>query len=593
MCGIAGILTSEAWTSLHSDTLVRMGQALTHRGPDDAGVWIDETGEAGFAHTRLSILDLSAAGHQPMHSKNSQLTITFNGEIYNFKELRSELESLGESLVTESDTEVLLSLYARHGASMVSKLRGMFAFCIWDRKERKAFFARDPFGIKPVYIAELQQTLVFASELRALRKSGLVSPHLNASAVALYFETGSVPEPLTLLRDVTMLPAGTWMEWCDGKTTSQTYWQPRFHEGPLSSDPVETTREAILDSLRAHFVSDVPVGIFLSAGIDSTVLVALSKKLGVENLSTFSVGSADPDLDESQVAEKTASHFNTHHITANIEEFPADSLIEAFLQKVDQPTIDGLNTYMVSALAKEHGLKVVLSGLGADEIFGGYPSFQRVPHLTTLGRLLRAIPSFAEHAGAYVETRSSSPKLRRLGSFLQRPVTIASSTLALRSLFSRREALLLAQRYTDRSADETVQPAAMELNASHPEDQISEWELTRYMRNQLLRDSDVMSMAHSLELRVPFVDRNLFEAVASLPHEVRIQRGKKLLTDAVPELPTWVLNKTKRGFVLPFDRWLQAEHRAALSKLATTLPNNNSTWHQLWSIFVFERWLVS
>jgi asparagine synthase (glutamine-hydrolysing) len=591
MCGIAGILTSTDWTESNSEAIARLCRALKHRGPDDFGIWIDEAAGVGLAHTRLSILDLSPAGHQPMRSQEGRFTITFNGEIYNFRELRAELEKLGDSFHTGSDTEVLLRLYERYGSSMLSKLRGMFAFCIWDQKEHRGFLARDPFGVKPLYFSDACGTLAFASELRALRSSGLISSAINNEAAEAFFETGSVPEPMTLLKGATMLEAGTWMEWHQGKVSKHGYWSPHFDQPKDHQDPVAVTRAALIDSVRAHFVSDVPVGIFLSGGIDSTALVALAREIGISNLSTFSVGSSDPILDESNLAKQTASHFKSNHIEAKIEDLSAQSMLGGFLKSIDQPTIDGLNTYIVSSLANRNGMKVVLSGLGADEIFGGYPSFQKVPQLAAFAKLIHTLPPAARLAGRILETQAPTSKLRRMGSYLQKSPTISNTTGAIRSLFSRHEAVVLSSRYQPESNGSKTHTTLEGMVSLDPNDQISEWELTRYMRNQLLRDSDVMSMAHGLELRVPFVDKNLFENVSQIRPSTRLHRGKKLLLDAVPEIPEWVLNQPKKGFVLPFDRWLFEEHRTKFSKLAKEMPSKSPTWHQIWAVFIFEHWL--
>jgi asparagine synthase (glutamine-hydrolysing) len=594
MCGIAGIISSSSWTDRYSAALRAMQSSLAHRGPDDQGIWTHPTSGAGLTHTRLAILDLSPAGHQPMLSSDERYIITFNGEIYNFRELRSECEAKGLIFRTHTDTEVLLHLYATQGASMVTRLRGMFAFCIWDQQERTAFLARDPLGIKPLFYSNLKGELAFASELRAIRNSGLVSSQLDGEAITLFLETGSVPEPLTLLSDVRCLEAGHSLTWVAGHIESNQYWQPQIPETTVNPDAVLLTRNALLDSMQAHFVSDVPVGVFLSGGIDSTALVALARELGQHDLQTFSIGVDDPSLDESSIARKTAAHFGTQHhewlITGDI----GASNFAAFLEQMDQPSIDGFNTFTVSSFAREHGMKVVLSGLGGDELFGGYPSFQRVPKLARLSRRIHAIPGAAPALGALLTRFAPQPKWRRLGSFLQKPATVANAYRTFRGIFSPAEARQLACHYTLSSKPQSSSPTTPPGQSRFPtvEDTVSVLELTTYMRNQLLKDSDVMSMAHGLEVRVPFVDRVLLDTLFRLPSSQRIQPGKKLLLQAVPEVPEWVANQPKRGFMFPYEKWLEASWGDSFLTATKSIPFANPTWYQRWAVFMLDHWLA-
>lgn len=592
MCGIAGIIGERPGLALE-ERLNALNGHLRHRGPDDAGLWISPEGLAGLAHTRLSILDLSASGHQPMTSPDGRLVITFNGEIFNFRELREELEREGVVFRSHSDTEVLLHLYQRHGAAMLPKLRGMFAFCIWDECERSAFLARDPLGIKPLYhSSRADGSLVFASELKALRRAGLVSSGIDPAALTAYFETGSVPEPLTLLQGARCLEAGHWLRWQGGKIEKTCYWKPRFEAGTeLADDASGAVRDALLDSVRHHFVSDVPVGIFLSGGIDSTALVALARETGVRDLETFSIGVNDARLDESSVAKATAGIFGTRHHEFRLGDEAAEAAFSEFLQCGDQPSIDGFNTFIVSRFARQRGVKVVLSGLGGDELFGGYPSFVQVPRLARLNRMLHAVPGLAPFIGSRMEHRGTSPRVRRLGGMLRRPPGMAGAYRALRSVFSPRIARLLAARIAPEAAAMRADFDAYPLEAHNELDQVSELEITRYMRNQLLKDSDVMSMAHGLELRVPFVDSHLFEKAARIPASQRLRPGKKMLLEAVPEIPAQVAAAPKRGFVFPFEKWLQGSRGGEFTRMTASLPARNPTWYQRWCVFVLERWL--
>ena len=589
MCGIAGILNptvpGEAATALP-----RMLAALRHRGPDDQGMFRSPSGHAALAHARLSILDLSPAGHQPMSTPDGRFTVVFNGELYNFQELRQPLLERGIQFHSNSDTEVLLRAYEAYGPACVEQLRGMFAFALWDEREQSCLLARDPFGIKPLYIAESAGRLVFASEVRALLASGLVSRDIDPRGLHGYFRTGSVPEPLTLLKGVRCLEAGHTAVWRAGRLETRRYWSLRFTPTPVpEADAVRDTRRALLDSVEHHFISDVPVGVFLSGGIDSTALVALARTVGRKDLHTYSITFPGLAADEGGLARRTAEHFGTRH-----EEWPLDAtagreLFGQFLSSMDQPSIDGLNTFTVSKFARDKGMKVVLSGLGGDELFGGYPSFRKVPRLAQLNRLLRWTGPVRAGARAVLQC-ASRPPLRRLGEMLGQPARLDTAYAAFRGTFTDAEATALTRHYTGEEVAADFSHDELPTDPT-PEDAVSRLELTRYMRNQLLRDSDVMSMAHGLELRVPFLDLPLLDAVARVPAAIRLRAGKQLLLQAVPEVPAWIANQPKRGFMFPFDQWLGTEWREVFGALDRTCPVRTQTWYRKWAVFVFERWL--
>ena len=585
MCGIAGIFSLQHSSDELKEAAARMEQSLVHRGPDDRGLWQSSCHQATMAHRRLSILDLSHGAAQPMTTPDGRYTLCFNGEIYNFRELRAGLLASGVVFRTSSDTEVILHLYARDGAACVRHLRGMFAFALWDARTKTAFLARDPLGIKPLYVHHREGLLAFASELRALCRSELFTPSLRAEAVQRYFETGSVPEPLTLIAEAELLKAGHTLEWHDGQTKTASYWQPDFTATATTSeaDAVKVTRTALLDTVRHHFVSDVPVGLFLSGGIDSTALLALAKETGHHGGSTFSIAVDDKAADESDLARRSAAHFGANHHEMRLDAATAATLFEAFLDHLDQPTIDGFNTFTVAKFAANHGMKVVLSGLGGDEVFGGYASFSKIPTMCRWHKAARLIPGLCQML------ERSKPQHRRLADFLRSPGTVADAYASLRGIFSRAEAAQLTAWITGQNTTGIHAPASsLQPQAWAPTDQISELELTRYMRNQLLRDSDVMSMAHGLELRVPFVDRALLETVSRIPAAQRLQPGKRLLTQAVPEVPEWVVNQKKRGFLFPFEKWLGSEWGKEFDAAAQGSPVAVSTWYQQWSIFVLR-----
>lgn len=583
MCGIAGIFSASFEPSRMQSSVARMDAALRHRGPDDQGVWSGS--QVVLSHRRLSILDLSGAARQPMTTPDKRFTVCFNGEIYNFRELRSELESCGSSFTTTSDTEVLLKLFQRDGEGCVSKLRGMFAFAIWDSASMTGFLARDPLGIKPLYVHQSGGTLVFASELRALCQSSAFTPTLDPIGVRKYFEGGSLPEPLTLVKEARMLEAGTTLTWRSGTIQVRQAWQ-LFFSAASDCDAVEQTRTAIIDSVSHHLISDVPVGIFLSGGIDSTTVLAAAGIAGHKAISTFCVGTDDEHSDESSPARRTAAHFGADHHELKLDSNTACELFHDFLAHVDQPSVDGLNTFVVCALARRHGIKVVLSGLGGDELFGGYPSFRKIPQLLCLHRWLKRVPGISSML------RYGKPQHRRLADFLSSAGTVEDAFNTMRGIFSKAESAALAEWICGKqhgsdltSADDHAPSTNLGLQVA---DHISQLEITRYMRNQLLRDSDVMSMAHGLELRVPLVDRVLYESVAQVPATKRLAVGKRLITEAFPELPDWVVNQNKRGFLFPFPKWLSGDWGAVLDQAGRDAPVSAPNWYQRWCIFILR-----
>lgn len=591
MCGIAGILTNA-----NSDGLVKrvewMQASIQHRGPDDQGLYIAPSRQAMLAHARLSILDLSSAGHQPMDDGKNRFWITFNGEIYNFRALRLELEQKGYHFQSQTDTEVILKLYQHYGADCVKYLRGMFAFAIWDEKEKSCFLARDPLGIKPLYYWRSGSQFVFASELRAVLASRLPSVRLSPEGLHGYLLSGSVPEPYTLIADVICLPAGHCLYWKAGEVTQQSYWQVQFESQSRSISQFEAqqiVREALLESIEHHFISDVPVGVFLSGGIDSSAVVALARQIQRGTLKTYSIAFEEPEWNEGDVAAQVANRFETQHTEQVITAAMGRALLPQFLAAIDQPTIDGFNSFCVSQVANQYRTKVVLSGLGGDELFSGYGSFTKVPQLLNLGSQLKRVYPLNKAIGMGLEHWTSSPQLRRVGDFLQQTPTVNAAYQTFRGIFSHREAAIIARSYLpDIPFPSREQPVPLSIS-SDIRDEVSWLEISGYMRNQLLRDSDIMSMAWGLELRVPFVDHVLVETIATIPADLRLMPGKKLLVQAVPELPNWVYERPKKGFSFPFQKWMENDFK---NNLQTNIYQGISLhlWYRRWSIFILHHW---
>jgi asparagine synthase (glutamine-hydrolysing) len=596
MCGIAGMFGGAP--GLHAKAASAMGTALTHRGPDDAGLWHSNAAAGppvSLVHRRLAIQDLTPGGHQPMKSACGRYVLVFNGEIYNQHSLRSDLERQGHRFRSSSDTEVLLELLIRYGTAGLQRLRGMYAFCLWDSQEQRALLARDPYGIKPLYLWQgAGGQLLFASEVRALLASNLIPRQLDATALAGFLASGSVPEPRTLVAGIISLPAGWLGEWHEGRWQIQPHWQPCYEPGlPLSpSDQIALTRQALAASVEAHQLSDVPVGLFLSGGLDSSALLALA---GGQRITTLSIGFQESAYDESDRAAAVARYFGSSHVPLQLDAARAAALLPGFLAAVDQPSIDGFNTFCVSQLAHEQGLKVVLSGLGGDELFGGYPSFRKIPRLLALHRSLGP----ARPTAAYWLERSGQHQRLRLAAFLRGPATPAAAHRCLRGLFSLRETALLLQHWGLAGATAADQ-ARFEPGSSRcptQADAIAWLESSRYMGQQLLRDSDTYSMAHGLELRIPFVDAQLFRELAPLPAATRLARGKQLLQDSVPELRQALPPEAKRGFSFPFGVWFDQPSSPLrpgssvhpLPPLPTGL--DLQPWPRRWGLMVLHYWL--
>lgn len=609
MCGIAGLL---GWRYEEAEGVAaaqRLGKAIRHRGPDDWGYHLDHDAGVTLVATRLAIQDLSAAGHMPMATDDGRWTIVFNGEIYNVRELRAELEGKGVRLRGHSDTEVVLELFRAHGPGVLPRLRGMFALAIWDARERTAWLARDPLGIKPLYVHDGRDRVAFASELRPLLAHPAMPNALDPEGLRFYFRRGYVGEPRTLIKGIEMLEAGHVLEWVPGRGTRRWAfadvrdWMVEAARERRPRERVEAARAlraALDDSLDHHLISDVPVGLFLSGGLDSSaMLAALAKRRGAERVGSFSIGFDMANLNEAPIARRVAEAFGSDHHEQILTGTDALSLFDEYMTALDQPSVDGFNTYCVSRFARAHGYKVVLSGLGGDELFGGYPSFRRVPMMLQRRRLLSYLPGGERLVGSAMESWGRTPIQRRIGSFLQDNADLATAYSYFRGVFSDREAAALCQRFVPGCSDEP--PAPLPLVGQHPvrrvatpREFISLFETTQYMRNQLLRDSDVMSMAHGLELRTPFVDRDFVKAVFGLDPDHRFAAHKAILPAAVPELPAWLLSLPKRGFTLPFQHWINNEWRATFDDLFARYPmvRRDQAWSRSLVIYSLEDWIA-
>ena len=567
MCGIAGIFSTRESRAV---TAV-MTEFVRHRGPDDSGLEDikskDGTAAGAFGHRRLAILDLSANGHQPMFSPGRNLCITFNGEIYNFAELRRELEQNGLRFRTACDTEVILAGWQREGMQFLHRLRGMFALAIWDREADKGYLIRDTFGIKPLYVAERDGDVLFASEVRALLATNRIPRTLSPQGVASYLSAGSVAEPLTIVDGVSAIPAGSVVEVAREGTSFSlrpaTLFASPFpserHEALSRAEHVGRIRDSLRESVRYHLVSDVPVGVFLSGGIDSSAIAGLASEVSATPVETFTVVFEEADFSEAAAARDTARRFGANHHEVELSGADLLNTLPDVFAAMDQPSLDGLNTYVVSRAVRSFGLKVVLSGLGGDELFGGYPSFLRAQRIAPLWKL----PGAVRQLGSMCLSPFDEFRVRRASSMLADPSATSAGYRASRTLFDDRSvSALMTSRSQSRSTRTTSSPYGMDMRHLSVAQQVSLYELTGYMRNTLLRDSDVFSMAHALELRVPFIDVSVARVAHEAAREMRLQAGniKPLLVEAVGDLlPAGSELKPKMGFTLPFELWMRNE----------------------------------
>jgi asparagine synthase (glutamine-hydrolysing) len=575
MCGVVAIFAYGAAAAPVDPGEVKLVRdAMTHRGPDAAGSWLAEHGRAGFGHRRLSIIDTSDAGNQPMSLPERGVVITFNGEIYNYRELRERLQQGGRRLRTQSDTEVLLHLYDLHGARMVEHLRGMFAFALWDERKQGLLLARDPFGIKPLYYADDGAALRVASQVKALLASERIDGRPSAAGQVSFLVWGFVAEPHTLYRGITALPAGTTL-WIDrnGPRRPERYWDvaavlaaaERGDGRHISTQEAqhEALRQALSDSVRYHLVADVPVGIFLSGGLDSGVVASFAASQSPRSLHTLTLGFDEllgTPADEVSLAAQTAAIYGTRHATSWIGSDRFARERSRLLAAMDQPTIDGVNVYFISQMAAAAGLKVALSGLGGDELFGGYPSFRQIPRMVRQLRFLAASPTLGRAvraAAGPLMRRFTSPKY---ASLLEYGTSVEDAYLLRRGLFMPWELPNVLAPEPAREGWEELAPRAHLRQCTGEilgdRAKVMALEMSMYMRNQLLRDSDWAGMAHSLEIRVPFVDHRLFAELAPMLVGAAAPSKADMVKVLRRPLPADVLSRPKTGFAVPIREWL-------------------------------------
>lgn len=607
MCGVAAIFGYHPVAPpVSRDELLAIRDAMVRRGPDGCGAWYSEDGRAGLGHRRLSIIDLTPSGAQPMVSADGRYVVTFNGEIYNYRSLRRDLERDGTVFRTQSDTEVLLHLYARFGIGMFSRLRGMFALAVWDTQSRTLLLARDPYGIKPLYFADDGWTVRVASQVKAILAGGGVSTVEEPAGVVGFHLFGSVPEPFTLYREVHAVPPGTTIRiGASGPSEavpyfdlSEIWYEAESVDAPSEPDAIGEVAAAVSDSVAHHLVADVPVGLFLSAGIDSGALACAMVERSSDSPRAITLGFEEyrgTPGDETPLASEIAAKLGLNHQIQMVKEEDFRRDVDRILEDMDQPSIDGVNTWYVSRAAHEIGLRVAISGLGGDELFGGYPSFRDLPRWRRLLSIPSRIPGLAWLTERFTATfpqlvGSSSPKapgLVRYGG------TLEGAYLLRRGLFLPEH----LPRFLDPDIVEVgltrlrwktqiggvlrSAPSGQYPRSNHA--RISILESRLYMLNQLLRDTDWASMAHSLEVRVPFVDADILRRLAPLLVRARPASGKGLLGASHRGLPDSVLHRPKSGFTTPVGDWQRT----------LTGFHPNGPWARSWGRWVMGHFMPS
>lgn len=629
MCGIAGIVLRHPLQPSR-DAVDRMLAAIRHRGPDGGGS--QSIGSCALGNVRLAIVDLTERGAQPMSNDDGSVWITYNGETYNAAELRLYLEGRGYRFRSATDTEVVLRAYEEFGNEVVSKLRGMFAFAIWDANRNRLLLTRDRLGIKPLYIAPIPNGLIFASEVRAFRASGLIPATLDPRGARVFLRLGHIPPPWSALCGVEPLAPGEMAVWRDGELQRSIYWKLPQSLLKSNSNSAETTndadfgvRETLLRAARLHQMSDVPMALFLSGGVDSAAVAALMQASGAAELTALTVGfredQASSGFDESESSRCTARQLGLPHRILNLSAAEMAGSLENALWAMDQPTMDGLNTYWISRAAAAAGFKVALSGQGGDELFGGYTSLRWFEQFERIAATLRGLPS---RAGRIILDHAGLPiRWRKLAYLVGADDPFVAAQLAVRVLFphsdvdkllARNLAVDSASPHTE--AEEHIQYWAAQVANGDQLEKIAFLDIHAHLQPRLLRDGDAMSMAHSLELRPLLLDHAVVERVMSLPAGGRMNHKRLLLSALRGLMPgalfSEIASRPKRTFTFPFSRWLSGPWRGEIEnafdpsrvRAAGILQSEAVTrlwreyqrspekigWSRIWTLFVLQRW---
>ncbi len=618
MCGIAGLIDDASAETL-LPAAQKMVAALRHRGPDSCGV-ISSAG-CLLANTRLAILDLSERGRQPMSNLGGTVWITYNGETYNACDLRRDLIERGYSFRSTTDTEVVLHLYEEYGDLCVKKMQGMFAFAIWDARLHRLLLARDALGIKPLYYARRNRRLIFASEVKGLLASGLVEPRMSPQALRVYLQLGHVPPPWTMVDGVEQLPPGHVATWQDGAWNSRAYRAlDRFCtscEHSTAAEAGDRLGDVLFGAMRRNLISDVPIALFLSGGADSACLGALARKAGNANVTAVTIGFSESEFDETALSRQTARQFGLPLASVQISAERVMDGLDDYIRAMDQPTVDGLNSYWISKIVAEQGFKVALSGQGGDELFGGYTSWKWFERLERIAVWARPVPSAV---GRLFDRERWPYRWRKFRYLFGAADPFVASQMAVKTLFLEGDVALLTaplgeyEAFND--AWKYVSDCASQAAGLPLPDKLSIMDIRTHLQPRLLRDLDALSMAHGLEVRPTFLDDEVVKFMLNMPGPAR-RHPKELLLQAISrfmpgELLADLKSRAKRTFTFPFARWLTRDLKPllaetfsagrladrgildpeAVSRIWQRFQSSPESvgWSRIWSLFVLARW---
>ena len=617
MCGIAGVFGLD---NISSSKEVADGfcNSLNHRGPNAHGSYFDQ--EVILSHVRLSIIDIDERSNQPFKSADNRFVLVFNGELYNYQEVKTEFKEY--NFITNSDTEVLLAAWIKWGVKCLDKFNGMFAFAVWDKQKEELFLCRDRLGIKPLYFFQGNRNFVFASEIRAMLNSGLVPRKLADENLGEYLKYQTVHAPRTLVKDVFLIPPGQYLKVSDQEVLAVEYWSPESKTAEPISSNLNTTKkrisELLTSSVERRLLSDVPLGAFLSGGIDSSLLVGIIRERLNKKLDTFAITFSEKEFSEAPYSRMVAKKFKTNHHEIELSPSEFKNSVPEALGAMDHPSGDGPNSFVVSHAVKKEGITVALSGLGGDELFAGYPYFTRFLDLKNKSYLL-SFPKYSRQIlASFVRNYKKGIQGQKIAETLLLPYFDVAHTYPInrRILGDREINRVLVKRNSKDSLFEDLK-LRFKFGAkasSLPElSKVSIAEISTYMQNVLLRDSDQMSMANALEVRVPFLDHTLVEYVLKIPDQFKYPSfSKSLLVNSFDGLlPNEIVHRPKMGFILPWEKWLKKDLRelclTSLEYLENTAYFNDGkvkalyvrflnedieiTWSRIWHLVALGSWM--
>ena len=616
MCSINGVYNHQSIEDVENK-VKQMNSLTKHRGPDFTDVYLDSS--VCLGHNRLAIIDLDSKSNQPFISNDENLVLAYNGEIYNFLELKKQL-SKSYKFKTESDTEIIIAAYHLWGINMVAKFNGMFSFALWDKKNEQFFLCRDRLGIKPLYYSEYQESIIFSSSIKAINQYYLNKTSINKDDFVDFLRFGTVHSPNTFLNEIKSLERASYLIASNEETKIVEYWN-LFSGSSLinKEEPKIKIKKLLLDSVEKRMMSDVPFGVFLSGGIDSSILVAAASKVSTKNINTFSIVFKEKSFDERKYSRIMASNYKTNHF--ELELTPEDILhqIEEPFKFMDHPSVDGINTFFISKKVHEKGFKIALSGAGSDELFAGYPVFKQVFELENKKWLYSFPPQLRNLFGKLLIKQKKSLKSEKMAEILNlKLLQLPYFYPTFRKIFTNDSISKLTDIRNISCENYPFKWGISEIDSkkrgfSYPLiSKVSALEIETYLQNVLLRDSDQMGMANSLEIRVPFLDHHLVEYVLSLPNELKYPTSpKKLLIDSTKGwIPDEIIYRKKMGFVLPWESWMKNELRSFCEESIINLDhypafnmtrvnslwknflngNPKANWIQVWSLVVLGKW---